>query len=55
MSRQQFVEAVAKLLAGFELYDWATLPDVDFQAVRDRGVYRDQAGQIYDATHGSGH
>ncbi len=51
MSDKQ-IEAAAKVLARYELFDWDTLLEDDTTGVRDRAAFRVIATAILEAAHG---
>ncbi len=47
------IEAAARVLASYELFDWESLPEIDPGGWRDRAAFRMIAAAILDATRSS--
>ena len=50
MSAKQ-IEQMARVLASYELFDWASLPEHDPASFRDREAYRQIVRDMILATH----
>lgn len=47
--RRTLIETMAQVIAQYDMYDWATLPERGSTGFRDRGAFREIAGAQLDA------